>query len=90
MTADGTPITTGGVYDYACGTFTPSTMTLNYGEKSITKAGLPTSQASTISYVLPTQMLGVGSHQLVASYPGDQVSVPVREAIPTMSRKRKE
>ena len=71
MTADGTPITTGGVYDYASGTFTPSTMTLNYGEKSITKAGLPTSQASTISYVLPTQMLGVGSHQLVASYPGD-------------------
>ena len=46
-------------------------MTLNYGEKSITKAGLPTSQSSTISYVLPTQMLGVGSHKLVAKYPGD-------------------
>ncbi len=71
MTADGTPITTGGVYDYASGTFTASTLTLNYGEKSITKAGLPTSQSSTISYVLPTQMLGVGSHQLVAKYPGD-------------------
>jgi hypothetical protein len=71
MTADGTPITTGGVYDYAAGTFSPSTMTLNYGEKTITKAGLPTSQSSTISYVLPTQALGVGSHHLVASYPGD-------------------
>ncbi len=71
MTADGTPITNGGVYDYASGTFAPSTMTLNYGEKSITKAGLPTSQSSTVSYVLPTQMLGVGTHQLVASYPGD-------------------
>jgi hypothetical protein len=46
-------------------------MTLNYGEKSITNAGLPTSQSSTVSYVLPTQMLGVGTHQLVASYPGD-------------------
>jgi subtilase family serine protease len=71
MTADGTPITTGGVYDYAAGTFAPSTMTLNYGEKSLTKAGLPTSQSSTISYVLPTLALGVGSHHLVASYPGD-------------------
>jgi subtilase family serine protease len=71
MTADGTPITTGGVYDYAAGTYSPSTMTLNYGEKTLTKAGLPTSQASTISYVLPTQALGVGSHHLVASYPGD-------------------
>jgi len=71
MTADGTPITNGGVYDYAAGVFAPSTMTLNYGEKSITKAGLPTSQSSTVSYVLPTQMLGVGSHQLVANYPGD-------------------
>jgi subtilase family serine protease len=71
MTADGTPITNGGVYDYASGTFAPSTMTLNYGENTVTKAGLPTSQSSTISYVLPTQMLGVGAHQLVASYPGD-------------------
>jgi subtilase family serine protease len=71
MTADGTPITTGGVYDYAAGTYSPSTMTLNYGEKSLTKAGLPTSQSSTISYVLPTQALGVGSHHLVATYPGD-------------------
>jgi subtilase family serine protease len=71
MTADGVPITTGGVYDYAAGTFSPSTMTLNYGEKTLTKAGLPTSQSSTISYVLPTQALSVGSHQLVASYPGD-------------------
>jgi subtilase family serine protease len=71
MTADGVPITNGGVYNYATGVFAPSTMTLNYGEKTITKAGLPTSQSSTISYVLPTQALGVGSHQLVASYPGD-------------------
>jgi hypothetical protein len=71
MTADGTPITTGGVYNYATGVFAPSTMTLNYGEKSITKAGLPTSQSSTIPYVLPTQSLGAGTHQLVASYRGD-------------------
>jgi hypothetical protein len=71
MTADGTPITNGGVYDYASGTFTPSTMTLNYGEKSIMKSGLPTNQSSTVSYVLPTQMLGVGTHQLFAAYPGD-------------------
>jgi subtilase family serine protease len=71
MTADGTPITTGGVYNYATGVFAPSTMTLNYGEKSITKAGLPSSQSSTIPYVLPTQSLGAGTHQLVASYPGD-------------------
>ncbi len=35
------------------------------------KLALPTSQSSTISYVLPTQALGVGSHHLVASYPGD-------------------
>jgi hypothetical protein len=71
MTADGTPITNGGVYNYATGVFAPSTMTLNYGENTLTKAGLPTSQSSTVSYVLPTQMLGVGTHQLVASYPGD-------------------
>ncbi len=71
MTADGTPITNGGVYNYDTGVFAPSTMTLNYGENTLTKAGLPTSQSSTVSYVLPTQMLGVGTHQLVASYPGD-------------------
>ena len=71
MTADGNPITNGGVYDYAAGTFAPSTMTLNYGENSAIKTTLPTSQSSTISYVLPTQALGVGSHRLIASYPGD-------------------
>jgi subtilase family serine protease len=71
MTADGTPITNGGVYDYAAGTFSPSSGTLNYGENTVGKAGLPSSQSSTISYVLPTQALGVGSHRLVASYPGD-------------------
>jgi hypothetical protein len=70
MTADGTPITNGGVYDYAAGTFAPSTMTLNYGENN-EAANLPNSQASTISYVLPTQALGAGSHRLVATYPGD-------------------
>ena len=72
MTADGIPITTGGVSTTTQPErFTPSTMTLNYGENSITSAGLPTSQSSTISYVLPSQALGVGTHQLVASYPGD-------------------
>jgi hypothetical protein len=71
MTADGTPITTGGVYNYATGLYAPSTMTLNYGEKGVTKTGLPTSQSSTIPYIIPTQALGAGSHQLVASYPGD-------------------
>jgi hypothetical protein len=71
MTADGNPITNGGVYDYAAGTFAPSTMTLNYGENSAIKTTLPTSQSSTISYVLPTQALSAGSHRLVASYPGD-------------------
>jgi hypothetical protein len=71
MMADGSPIVTGGVYDYVNGVYFPSTMTLNYGEKGVTKAGLPTSQSSTIPYVLPTQALGAGSHQLVASYPGD-------------------
>jgi subtilase family serine protease len=71
MTADGNPITNGGVYDYAAGTFAPSTMTLNYGENSAIKTSLPSSQSSTISYLLPTRALGVGSHRLVASYPGD-------------------
>ena len=70
MTADGTPITNGGVYDYAAGTFAPSTMTLNFGEHN-EAANLPNSQASTISYVLSTQALGAGSHRLVATYPGD-------------------
>jgi hypothetical protein len=51
MTADGNPITNGGVYDYAAGTFAPSTMTLNYGENSAIKTSLPSSQSSTISYV---------------------------------------
>ena len=71
MTADGAPITNGGVYNYATGVFAPSTLTLNFGESSVSKAGLPKSQSSTVSYVLPTQMLGVGTHQLVATYPGD-------------------
>jgi Pro-kumamolisin, activation domain/Bacterial Ig-like domain (group 3) len=79
MTADGTPITNGGVYNYASGTFAPSTMTLNFGENN-EAANLPNSQASTISYVLPTQALGAGSHRLVASYPGDPSFGPSKGA----------
>jgi len=71
LTADGTPITTGGPYNYNTDSYPPSSLTLNYGEKTDLLTSLPSSQASTISYVLPTQMLGAGTHHLVATYPGD-------------------
>ncbi len=71
LTADGTPITTGGVYDYASGTYTPSTLTLNYGEKAQNFLSIPGSQSSTLSTVIPSTVLGAGVHQLVASFPGD-------------------
>ena len=50
---------------------TPSPVTLNYGEDSplLTGTSATASQASTISYLQPGS--AVGSHQLVASYPGD-------------------
>ena len=50
---------------------TPSPVTLNYGENSPLLTGTPAtaSQSSTISYLKPGS--AVGSHQLVASYPGD-------------------
>jgi Pro-kumamolisin, activation domain/Bacterial Ig-like domain (group 3) len=70
LTADGQPITTGS-YDAGTGNVTPSNLTLNYGEKAALVQGAPTSQSSTVSYVLPSQALGAGAHQLVASYPGD-------------------
>ncbi len=66
MQADGQPIQTvlpDGV--------TPSPMVLNYGEKSTILLGgnIPSSQSSTIAYLAPG--LPVGTHQLQASYPGD-------------------
>ena len=50
---------------------TPSPITLNYGENSplLTGTSATASQASTISYLKPGSP--VGTHQLVASYPGD-------------------
>ena len=76
LTADGTPITNGGVYNYSSGVYAPSALLLNYGERSSLITGLSSSQASTISYVLPSQALGVGLHHLVASYPGDPSFAP--------------
>jgi hypothetical protein len=67
---DGQPITTY-VFDGGTGTLNPSTLTLNYGEKSALLTGGPACQSSTISYVVPTDKLGAGTHQLQASYPGD-------------------
>ena len=89
MTADGTPITNGGVYNYATGVFAPSAMTLNYGENSLTIRPSD-SQSSTVSYVLPTQTLGVGTHQLVASYPGDPALAPAKVGTRSPLRLRRE
>ena len=66
LAVDGTPVTTvlgDGV--------TPSPMILNYGENSTLLSGsnAPVSQSSTISYL--GTGLPVGSHQMQASYPGD-------------------
>lgn len=71
LTADGKPIVTGGPFDYNTDTYPPSSLTLNYGEKAQLLTSLPSSQSSTISYVLPTQQLGAGTHHLVAKFPGD-------------------
>lgn len=71
LTADGgQPVVTGTV-DYSSGAVIPSSLTLNYGEKAALAPGAPTSQASTVTYVQPTTALGVGTHLLTASYPGD-------------------
>ena len=70
LQADGQPITTSS-YDGGTGTLNPNTLTLNYGENSSLLTGGPASQSSTVSYVVPSQALGAGTHQLVAAYPGD-------------------
>jgi len=70
LKADGQPITTSS-YDGGTGTLNPNTLTLNYGENAALLTSAPASQSSTVSYVVPSQTLGAGSHQLVAAYPGD-------------------
>ncbi len=76
LTADGQPIQTGS-YDPGTGNVNPNSLTLNYGEKAVLENGIaPTSQSSTVSYVLPSQALGAGTHTLVASYPGDPSFAP--------------
>jgi hypothetical protein len=70
LTADGQPLTTYS-YDPGTGNLTPSALTLNYGEKASLLTSQPSSQASTISYVVASQSLGAGSHTLTAVYPGD-------------------
>jgi hypothetical protein len=70
LTADGQPFTTYSI-DLSTGTQTPSTLLLNYGEKSTLNPSGTGSQSSTISYVVPSQTLGAGTHVFVASYPGD-------------------
>ena len=66
LQADGQPVST-----VLGDGITQSPMVLNYGEKSTILFGgnTPMSQSSTISYLAPN--LGVGTHQLQASYPGD-------------------
>jgi hypothetical protein len=70
LQADGQPIQTGH-YDGGTGTFTLGPMILNYGEKSgVLAPGVnPTSESSSFP-ILPAG-LAAGTHQLVASYPGD-------------------
>ncbi len=76
LTADGQPIQTGS-YDPGTGNVTPTLLTLNYGEKAAMEQGVPaTSQSSTVSYVLPSEALGAGTHTLVATYPGDPSFAP--------------
>ncbi len=70
LTADGQPVTTYS-YDRGTGALTPSLLTLNYGENSQLLSSLPSSESSTVSYIVPTPALGAGPHTLVASYPGD-------------------
>ncbi len=70
LTADGQPLVTE-AFDAGTGNLTPSSLTLNYGEKSTLLTGGPTSQSSSISYVVPSKALAAGSHTLVANYPGD-------------------
>jgi len=70
LTADGQPFQTFS-YDAGTGNLNPNSLTLNYGEKSTLLSSGPSSQASTISYVVPSQVVGAGSHVFVATYPGD-------------------
>lgn len=72
LTLDGNPVTTS-AFDPATSTLTLSLLTLNFGEHStIVAPGVNAiSQSSTISYLLPSTSLGVGPHQLQATYPGD-------------------
>jgi Pro-kumamolisin, activation domain/Bacterial Ig-like domain (group 3) len=70
LTADGQPFSTSS-YDAGTGNLNPNSLILNYGEKSSLLTNAPSSQASTISYVAPTQVLGAGKHVFVATYPGD-------------------
>lgn len=70
LTADGQPFPTFS-YDAGTGNLNPNSLTLNYGEKSTLLSSAPSSQSSTISYVVPSQVLGAGSHVFVATYPGD-------------------
>jgi hypothetical protein len=80
LTADGQPIQTGS-YDAGTGNVSPSPLTLNYGEKVAMENGVPpSSQSSTVSYVLPSEALGTGVHTLVASYPGDPSFAPSQGA----------
>ncbi len=77
LLADGQPASTLGAFGLK-----PSTLTLNYGEKSTLMMGgsAPTSQSSIVAYLpscvpngelcLPS-VLNAGPHQLLASYPGD-------------------
>jgi hypothetical protein len=79
LLADGQPASTLGAFG-----INPSELILNYGEKSFVFASgnTPTSQSSTVAFLpscvpgpdpslcLPSK-LTVGSHQLQASYPGD-------------------
>ncbi len=68
LQADGQPVKT--VPGKGPDPLQDSPMVLNYGEKSpILFGGAPISQSSTISFLAPG--LSVGTHQLQASYPGD-------------------
>ena len=77
LTQDGQPFPTYS-YDFAHGVWVPSTLQLNYGEKSTLLFPWSSAEASSISYVvpypgvgLPALPLGVGTHKVVAAYPGD-------------------
>ena len=73
---DGQPTVTLGAYGLK-----PSPLVLNYGEKSTLVQGgsVPTSQSSTVAFLClqgleqcpQASALNVGTHQLQASYPGD-------------------